>query len=48
MIDKNILWSMTFSPTGKIIKEPTFLGAVLEGVLFAVVLVVFVGAIMYL
>lgn len=48
-MNENILWNKMIDPiSGRLESEPTFLGAVLEGVLFAVVLVVFVGAIMYL
>ena len=30
MLRENILWSMTISPTGKLVKEETVLGAVLK------------------
>jgi hypothetical protein len=42
MLEENILWGRTFSPTGKVEREPTFLGAILI-VVFGSVAGVFLG-----
>jgi hypothetical protein len=35
MLNENLLWARTISPTGKIVKEETFLGAALTFIVFA-------------
>lgn len=42
--DKTVFYSRVITPTGRIVKEPTFLGAVLAGV----VLFAGIGALIFL
>jgi hypothetical protein len=48
MLNENILWARAISPTGRLIKEPTLLGAVLIGLFLFVgfSLIVFLGSLL--
>jgi len=48
MLNENILWHRAISPTGRIMREPTFLGCVLGAIAFAVCLIVLVAAFLIL
>ena len=40
MLNENLLWARTISPTGRIVKEETFLGALLKTLGFIAALAV--------
>ena len=48
MLNTNLLWARTISPTGRIIKQETFLGALLTFIVFAAgIIAIFYIAIQY-
>jgi hypothetical protein len=48
MLNESLLWARTISPTGRIVKRETFLGAALAFIVFAAgILAIFYVAIQY-
>jgi hypothetical protein len=44
MLNENLLWHPAISPTGRIMREPTFLGCVLGAIVLGIALFILIVA----